>query len=159
MLTNHLTIGKALILQALNQALLCQVRLIRNNTELVIDIDSTHLDTFGHQEQSNYNAHYQTYGHHSLVSFDGLTGDFLKAKLRSENQYISKGIKAFIEPLLSHYIEALSTTDILLRGDSVFATPEVYGPCENTNSHYVIRLKNNNKLSQLAEWFVQYDDN
>lgn len=146
-------------LQALNQALVDQVRLIRNNTELVIDIDSTHSDTFGRQEQTNYNAHYQTYGYHPLVAFDGLTGDFLKAELRPGNQYTSKGIKAFIEPLLSHYIEALPTTDILVRGDSGFATPEVYEPCENTNSHYVIRLKNNNKLSQLAEQFVQYDDN
>ncbi|MCY3292445.1 IS1380 family transposase, partial [Acinetobacter baumannii] len=111
-------------LQALNQALVDQVRLIRNNTELVIDIDSTHSDTFGRQEQTNYNAHYQTYGYHPLVAFDGLTGDFLKAELRPGNQYTSKGIKAFIEPLLSHYIEALPTTDILVRGDSGFATPE-----------------------------------
>lgn len=35
----------------------------------------------------------------------------------------------------------------------------MYEPCENTNSHYVIRLKNNNKLSHLSEQFVQYDDN
>ncbi|OJG56532.1 Spn1 transposase [Enterococcus italicus DSM 15952] len=125
----------------------------------MIDIDSTHSDTFGRQEQTNYNAHYQTYGYHPLVAFNGLTGDFLKAELRPGNQYTSKGIKAFIEPLLSHYIEELPTTDILVRGDSGFATPEVYEPCENTNCHYVIRLKNNNKLSQLAEQFVQYDDN
>ncbi|WAT25550.1 transposase [Aerococcus urinaeequi] len=26
--------------------------------------------TFGHQEQTNYNAHYQTYGYHPLVVFD-----------------------------------------------------------------------------------------
>lgn len=77
-------------LQALNQALVDQVRLIRNNTELVIDIDSTHSNTFGRQEQTNYNAHYQTYGYHPLVAFDGLTGDFLKAELRPGNQYTSK---------------------------------------------------------------------
>ena len=78
-------------LQALNQSLIDKARLIRNDTELIIDVDSTHSDTFGRQEQTDYNAHYQTYGYHPLVAFDGLTGDFLKAELRSGNQYTSKG--------------------------------------------------------------------
>ncbi|MGS1293126.1 transposase (plasmid) [Enterococcus faecium] len=74
----------------MNQELIDKARLIRNDTELIIDLDSTHSDTFGHQEQTNYNTHYQTYGYHPLVAFDGLTGDFLKAELRSGNQYTSK---------------------------------------------------------------------
>lgn len=146
-------------LQSLNQTLIDKARLIRNDTELIIDIDSTHSDTFGHQEQTDYNAHYQTYGYHPLVAFDGLTGDFLKAELRSGNQYTSKGVKAFIEPLLQHYNHSLPNTDILVRGDSGFATPEVYEACEANNSQYVIRLKNNKKVSQLAEKLVLYGDN
>lgn len=146
-------------LQSLNQALIDQARLIRNDTELIIDIDSTHSDTFGHQEQTDYNAHYQTYGYHPLLAFDGSTGDFLKAELRSGNQYTSKGVKWFIDPLLLHYNEALPHTDILVRGDSGFATPEVYESCEANSAHYVIRLKNNQKLSQRAEQLVLYGDN
>ncbi|WP_413527184.1 IS1380 family transposase [Marinilactibacillus psychrotolerans] len=146
-------------LQSLNQALIDQARLIRNDTELIIDIDSTHSDTFGHQEQTDYNAHYQTFGYHPLLAFDGLTGDFLKAELRSGNQYTSKGVKGFIDPLLHHYNEALPHTDILVRGDSGFATPEVYESCEANSAHYVIRLKNNQKLSQRAEQLVLYGDN
>lgn len=146
-------------LQALNQALIDQARLIRNNTEMIIDIDSTHSDIYGHQEQTDYNAHYQTYGYHPLVAFDGLTGDFLKAELRSGNQYTSKGVKEFIEPLLNHYSKALPHTDILVRGDSGFATPEVYESCEANNSHYVIRLKSNRRLGQLAEQSILYGDN
>ena len=44
-------------LQALNQVLIDKVRLAANQTELLIDIDSTHADTYGHQEQSDFNAH------------------------------------------------------------------------------------------------------
>ncbi|WP_034300444.1 IS1380 family transposase, partial [Alkalibacterium sp. AK22] len=146
-------------LQSLNQSLIDKARLIRNDTELIIDIDSTHSDTFGRQEQTDYNAHYQTYGYHPLVAFDGLTGDFLKAELRSGNQYTSKGVKAFLEPLLHHYSKALPNTDILVRGDSGFATPEVYDSCEAHDSQYVIRLKNNRKLDYLAEKSVLYGDN
>ena len=78
-----------LTLQVLNQDLIGKARLVRNDTNMIIDLDSTHSDTFAQQEQTAYNAHYGTNGYHPLVAFDGLTGDFLKAKLRSGNQYTS----------------------------------------------------------------------
>lgn len=146
-------------LQKLNQVLIDQARLVRNDTDMIIDLDSTHSDTFGVQEQTDYNAHYQTNGYHPLVAFDGLNGDFLKAKLRSGNQYTSKGVKDFLEPLLKHYEAALPITDILVRGDSGFATPDIYELCEEHNNHFVIRLKNNKKLYRAAEEFVYYDNN
>src|SRR5699024_8746975 len=49
--------------------------------------------------------------------------------------------------------------DRLVRGDSGLATPEVYESCEENESQYVIRLKNNRRLSQLAEQSVLYEDN
>lgn len=145
--------------QMLNQVLINQARLVRNDTDMIIDLDSTHSDTFGNQEQADYNAHYQTNGYHPLVAFDGLTGDFLKAKLRSGNQYTSKGVKEFLEPLLIHYNQAIPTTDILVRGDSGFATPDIYELCEANDNDYVIRLKKNRNLTRLAEELVYYDDN
>lgn len=63
----------------MNQALLDKANLFHDDSDFIIDLDSTHTDTFGRQEQANYNAHYQTYGHHPLVAFDSVTGYFLKA--------------------------------------------------------------------------------
>ena len=146
-------------LQKFNQVLIDQARLVRNDTNLIIDLDSTHSDTFGNQELSDYNAHYGTTGYHPIVAFDGLTGDFLKAKLRPGNQYTSNGVKEFLEPLLDHYSQAVPTTDILVRGDSGFATPDIYELCEKSNNQYVIRLKSNRNLARLAEEFLFYDDN
>ena len=148
-----------LTLQELNQSLSDKARLVRNDTNMIIDLDSTHSDTFGNQEQTAYNAHYGTTGYHPMVAFDGLTGDFLKAILRSGNQYTSKGIKEFLEPLLEHYNQTVPTTDILVRGDSGFATPDVFDLCETYDNHYVIRLKANRNLYRLAEEFVLYDNN
>ena len=145
-------------LQVFNQALIDKARLVRNDTNMIIDLDSTHSDTFGHQEQTAYNAHYRTNGYHPLVAFDGLTGDFLKAKLRSGNQYTSNGVKEFLEPLLAHYNQTIPTTDILVRGDSGFATPDVYDLCDLYENQYVIRLKANRNLYRLAEEFVFYDN-
>lgn len=71
----------------------------RQQTEWIIDLDSTHLDTFGDQEMTDYNAHYQTTGYHPLVAFDGISGDFLKATLRPGNDYTSTDAVAFLLPL------------------------------------------------------------
>ena len=42
--------------QVFNQALIDQARLVRNDTDMIIDLDSTHSDTFGRQEQTDYYA-------------------------------------------------------------------------------------------------------
>lgn len=145
--------------QILNQFLIDQARLVRNDMNMVIDLDSTHSDTFDHRKQTDYNAHYQANGYHPLVAFDELNGDLLKTKLRSGNQYTSNGVKEFFKHLLEHYNQTIPTTDILVRGDSDFATPVVYESCEQYDSHYVIRLKSNNTLYPLAEHFIYYGNN
>jgi len=98
-------------------------------------------------------------GYHPLVAFDGLTGDFLKAELRSGNVYTSNGVGAFVEPLFEHYNQVVPVSTILVRGDNGFATPELYEICEAYNSFFVIRLKANRNLSKLAESFIRIGDN
>lgn len=117
-------------LQALNQAMLYKVRIQRNATEMVLDLDSTYCDTYGNQEKTAFNTHYQTTGYHPLVAFDGLTKDFLKAEPRSGNTYCSTGVADFLNPLLEHYNQTVPISAILVRADSGFATPELYDLCE-----------------------------
>lgn len=122
---------------------------------VVIDLDSTHFDTYGKQEQTNFNAHYQTYGYHPLVAYDAVTGLCLKAQLRSGNVYTSTNVVDFIEPLFKHFILDLHVQHILIRGDSGFATPELYELCEKYDVQYVIRLKSNTKLKKIGQSFIQ----
>lgn len=53
-----------------------------SRTEMILDIDSTHSDTFGHQEHATYNGHYSANGYHPLLVFDDATGLLLGAQLR-----------------------------------------------------------------------------
>lgn len=138
-------------LQAANQELLDRVHRVRNAKTLIFDLDSTHADTYGHQEKSSYNAHYSTTGFHPLVAFDGLTGDFLKAQLRPGSVYTSNGVVNFMRPLIEHYNETFPETSALVRGDSGFAVPDLYELCEKESVYYIIRLKANSKLKALAE--------
>lgn len=118
---------------------------------IVIDLDSTHCDTFGHQEKSDFNSHYRTFGYHPLVAFDAITGLFLKSQLRSGNVYTSTGVVEFIEPLLQHLLDDLHIMNILIRGDSGFAVPDLYKLCERYDVKYVIRLKANAVLHRYAK--------
>ena len=43
----------------------------------------------------------------------------------------------------------------MLRGDSGFATPELYKQCEENGTSYVIRLKENAVLRSKAEYLVE----
>lgn len=134
-----------------NQELLDKIHGFRKAETLFIDLDSTHSDTYGEQESSSYNSHYGTMGFHPLVAFDGVTGDFLKAKLRPGNVYTSNGVVEFIQPLIEHYNETFPETSLFLRGDSGFAVPALYELCEKESVYYIIRLKSNAQLQSLAK--------
>ncbi|MBW8349663.1 IS1380 family transposase [Bacillus sp. IITD106] len=134
-----------------NQELLDKIHAYRKPEALFIDLDSTHSDTYGNQESSDYNAHYGTMGYHPLVAFDGATGDFLKANLRPGNVYTSNGVVEFVQPLIEHYNKIFPETSLFLRGDSGFAVPALYDLCEKESVYYIIRLKSNAQLQSLAK--------
>lgn len=134
-----------------NQKLLDKVLAFRKSKAIIFDLDSTHADTYGEQEESAYNTHYGTVGFHPLVAFDGITGDFLKAQLRPGNVYTSNGVIDFVEPLLKHYNEKFPETIPFMRGDSGFAVPALYDLCERESVYYVIRLKANAILRRMAD--------
>jgi hypothetical protein len=119
-------------------------------TQLLMDLDSTLLETYGSQEGESYNAHYRSHGYHPLLCYDGLTGDLLKAKLRKGSDYCSNGAADFLQPLLDEFLTLYPDINLFLRGDSGFAAPSIYSQCETNGVSYVIRLKENTVLRQLA---------
>lgn len=123
---------------------------IKHPEQMLFDLDSTLLDTYGHQEGEGFNFHYQAHGYHPLLCFDGLTGDLLKAELRDGTQYCSKGSGDFMIPLMREYRQKHPSLPLYLRGDSGFAAPELYEACEDNDCKYAIRLKENPILRDLC---------
>lgn len=138
-------------LQVANQMLLDKVHRLRKSETIIFDLDSTHSTAYGNQELIDYNAHYGDIGFHPLVAFDGISGDFLKAKLRPGNVYTSNGVIEFIQPLIEHYNKKFPEVTPYLRGDSGFAVPALYELCEKESVYYTIRLKSNAVLQRMAE--------
>lgn len=146
--------GTVQSLEAINQAYLDRLFALRFRTQMVLDVDSSNFETFGDQEGSAYNAHYQDMGFHPLFLFDALTGYCLKAALRPGNVYTSRDVVSFIRPALEH-LRALSPgLDLALRGDSGFTVPELYTLCEGMDVFYAIRLKANPRLAKKAQELV-----
>jgi putative NIF3 family GTP cyclohydrolase 1 type 2 len=118
---------------------------------ILMDLDSTLLETYGKQEGEGFNFHYRAHGYHPLVCYDSLTGDLLKIQLRRGTDYCSTGVEEFMRPLLDEYQSDYSSVKLFLRGDSGFATPGLYTQCETNGVSYAIRLKENATLRKLAE--------
>ena len=121
---------------------------------VVLDLDSTLLEAYGKQEGRAFNYHYQSNGYHPLVCYDGITGDLIKIQLRDGTQYSCTGVVDFLQPVLDEYLNDYPAIRLLLRGDSGFATPELYKQCEENGTGYVIRLKENKTLRSKAEDLV-----
>jgi len=117
---------------------------------VILDLDSTLLEAYGKQEGRAFNFHYQSNGYHPLVCYDGITGDLIKIQLRDGTQYSCTGVVDFLQPVLDEYLNDYPTISLLLRGDSGFATPELYKQCEENGTGYVIRLKENKTLRSKA---------
>lgn len=117
---------------------------------ILLDLDSTLLNAYGKQEGEAFNYHYQAHGYHPLLCYDGLTGDLLKAELREGEKYCSNGAGEFMRPLLEEFKTNYSDLPLFFRGDSGFASPDLYEVLEEFDCKYVIRLKDNKKLRELA---------
>ena len=117
---------------------------------ILFDLDTTLLETYGKQEGEAFNFHYRAHGYHPFVCFDGLTGDLLRAQLRKGSAYSSNGVCEFMQPLFDEYLNSYPNTALYLRGDSGFATPDLYKQCETNGTSYAIRLKENATLRALA---------
>lgn len=124
---------------------------IQKPESMLFDIDSTLLNTYGNQEGEGFNYHYHAHGYHPLLCYDGLTGDLLKAELRDGTQYCGKEADRFMKSLLDEFLCDFPGMPLYLRGDSGFASPELYEVLEDKNCKYAIRLKENAKLRELAE--------
>ncbi|MCY6371071.1 transposase [Clostridium ganghwense] len=102
---NRLTKNTMKQLQKINEILMDKIYFIEPIENIVFDLHSTNLQTYGQQHGSSFNYHYSSTGYHPLLMFDGLTGDLIKAELRSGNVYISRQVVIFIGSVLKRYLK------------------------------------------------------
>jgi hypothetical protein len=132
-------------LAALNRELVAKGEAIDSRRRVVLDMDSTEVPVYGHQEQSAYNGHFESTCYHPLLLFND-QGDCLAAKLRPGNVHSAEGWEALLLPEIER--QQAQGKEVAFRGDAAFARPEIYEAHEARQVKYAIRLPANANLER-----------
>ena len=82
---------------------------------VVLDIDSTEIPVYGHQEQSAYNGHYESICYHPLLLFDQ-EGDCLAAKRRPGNVHSADDWEELLLPEIER--QQTHKKEVVVRADA-----------------------------------------
>jgi len=123
---------------------------------LVLDIDHSEDAAYGQQPLAFYNHHYQSTCYLPLMIFEGLSGALVAAVLRpgkrptgAENAMILRRVLMRIRAHFPH-------TQILVRGDGHFSTPELMALIEAMpHTDFIFGLAGNAVIHRLAEPAMQ----
>lgn len=122
-------------------------------TFILIDVDGTDDEIHGEQEGGAYNGYYRHHMLHSLLIFDGETGQIITAVLRPGNAHVKKGFLGILKRLVRAMRERWGKDlRIGLRADGGFAYPELYDYCESQERsiEYTIGIPPNKVIDRLA---------
>ena len=116
--------------------------------QLILDMDSSVSETYGEQEGTAYNGHFECTCYHPLFLFNQF-GDLEYAMLRRGNKASVKFWRRVLLPVIERYRHL----DIpkFFRGDAAFALPKLMRLVEDKGYRYAIRIKANAVLEREIE--------
>ena len=114
---------------------------------IVLDIDDTFDRVHGGQQLRLFNAFHDDYGFQPIVVFDG-EGRFVTAMLRPGKRPSGHEIRGFVRRLVGAIRALWPKVEILLRGDSHYAGPQVFDWCRANRVDWVFGLAPNTALSR-----------
>ena len=120
-------------------------------TRIILDMDSSVSETYGQQEGSAYNGHFECTCYHPLFCFNQ-DGDLERALLRNGNVHSADDWRSVLEPVVSRYRQMKIRR--FFRGDAAFANPEIYPFLETESYFYAIRLPANDLLQREIEYML-----
>jgi Transposase DDE domain group 1 len=117
----------------------------RKLKKLILDMDSSVSETYGHQEGSAYNGYFECTCYHPLFLFNQF-GDLERVMLRRGNCASAKYWRRVLLPVIARYRDL----DIpkFFRGDAAFAGPKLLRLLEREAFWYAIRIKANAVLDR-----------
>jgi hypothetical protein len=125
--------------------------------QIILDVDATDDPTHGRQQLSFFHGYYDTYCYLPLMVFasaDDGPHHLLAAVLRPGNSHAGAKTVTILKRLIAKLRDAYPDTQIVLRGDSGLALPEVYDWCEANGIDHLIGLAKNSRLREMVEHFL-----
>lgn len=129
----------------INRELLARVEAMTPSQRVVLDLDSTAIPVYGHQEQSAYNGHFESTCYHPLLLFNR-EGDCLAVKLRPGNVHSAEDWDAVLLPEIGR--QQKNGKDVVVRADAACAKPELYEALEKRGVKYAIRIPSHEILER-----------
>ena len=118
--------------------------------QIVLDIDDTFDAVHGHQQLRLFNAYYDEYGFQPIVVFDE-EGRLVGAVLRPARRPKGAESAAHLRRLIREIRKYWPKTEVLLRADSHYCTPEVLDLCDQLGLCYVLGLSRNTRLQEEVQ--------
>lgn len=141
--------GNFASLPRINRELIAKAETIGVQQRIVLDMDSTEIPVYGHQENSAYNGHFESTCYHPLLLFNR-EGDFLAAKLRPGNVHSADDWDELLLPEIEH--QQKLGKEVVFRADAALAKPEIYDALEERGVKYAVRIPANDSLERnIAE--------
>jgi hypothetical protein len=136
-------------LAQINRELIAKAEAVDSPQRVVLDMDSTEIPVYGHQEHSADNGHFESTCDHPLLLCNR-EGDCLAAKLRPGNVHSAEDWDERLLPEIARQQQRGKA--VVFRADAAFAKPEIYEALEERGVTYAIRLPANNSLERdIAE--------
>ena len=118
---------------------------------IVLDIDDTDDITHGAQQLSLFNGYHDDYCYMPLFIFEGRSGKLITSILRPGKRPTGKEVRSIIKRVVTRLRKAWPSVGIIIRGDSHFATPELYTLCDTNDLHFIFGLATNAVLKRYAQ--------
>ncbi len=117
---------------------------------IILDLDTTDDETHGQQEWSFFNAYYDEHCYLPLLVFDQ-DGDLLTTVLQPGKPQGARPVVSILERIIARIRKQWPNIRILIRGDSGFASPEMYWMCHQRKVDFIVGIGPNCRLNKLAE--------
>lgn len=129
-------------------------RLRKRAERIIIDIDATFDEAHGQQQGVLFNGFYGAHGYLPLLAFlqfaDESEQYLVSALLRPGTASSKVGVMSLLRNLISRVTKAFPKSELLLRADGGFATPELFDYLERRRVGFVIAMGGNSALQEFA---------
>ncbi|MDO8753244.1 MAG: IS1380 family transposase [Anaerolineales bacterium] len=123
---------------------------------LVLDIDHSEDAVYGQQPLAFYNHHYKSTCYLPLMIFEGVSGALVAAVLRSGRRPTGAENAMILKRVLKRIRAHFPDTQILVRGDGHFSTPELMAMIDAMpHTDFIFGLASNAVINRLAEPLMQ----
>jgi hypothetical protein len=124
---------------------------------LIIDLDSTHTETYGVAKEGAQRRNYVgKRGYHPLLAVEASTGQVIAARLRDGTTSSAHGAAAFVADTLARVRHLTgSSTPLLLRADSGFYLRDLIDHCVAADTRFSITVRHYRPIRDLIDTITE----